>query len=52
MANLMRDHIGLGKISGRAKPRLQFIEKRQIEVELFVTWTVEGTDGSACFAAT
>src|SRR6266542_3586050 len=51
MANFVGDYIGLGKISRRAKPRLQLTEKRQVKVKLFITGTVEGTNRSARGAA-
>jgi hypothetical protein len=41
MPDLVRDHVGLGEIPGRAKARLQIAIKREVDVQLLVAGAVE-----------
>ncbi len=51
MANLMGNDIGLGKIARRAKPRFHVLIKAQIDIDLLIERTIEGTHGSLRHAA-
>jgi len=42
VADLMRDHVGLRKIAGSTETAVEFIEERQVQVELAVPGAVKG----------
>src|SRR5262249_26041170 len=43
MTELVRDHVGLREVTGRAEAPRQLVEEAEIEVDLPVPRTVEGT---------
>src|SRR5687768_1574518 len=47
MAYLMRDHIGLSKISRRVEPPAQLFIERQVDIDLLVTGTIKRTNSGA-----
>jgi hypothetical protein len=51
MTNFMSNYIGLGEISGSAKPCFQLSEKRKIQIKLVITGTIEWAHRSARMAA-
>src|SRR6185369_1872343 len=48
MSNFMRDHVRLREISGRLELASQLFIKREIDVNLFITRTIEWSNSSAC----
>ena len=44
MADFMGNHIGLGKIAGRAKALLQFAEERQVDIHPLIARAIERPD--------
>ena len=44
MADLMRNHIGLGKVAGCAKSLGHDVEEGEIEIDFVIAGAVEGTD--------
>ena len=49
--SLVGENIRLREIARRSKSLIKFIEERQVDVDLLITGTVEGTRFSACRAA-
>ena len=41
MADFMRDHVGAGEVAGCAEALRQFLEKREIEVDIAVTRAIK-----------
>src|SRR5687767_10984000 len=48
MANLMRDHVGLSKVSGSTEAMSHVIKEREIEIYFMVARTIEGSDCGRC----
>src|SRR5215471_13502021 len=51
MANLMRQHVSLRKLAGRAESLFQFVIESEVDIHLFVAWTVEWAGGRLRAAA-
>src|SRR5947207_10085307 len=51
MADLVRDHIPLGEITGRTKAIVKLLKKRRIEIKRSIARTIERSDGRARRAA-
>jgi hypothetical protein len=56
MAELVRDHVCLGEVTGRAESRSQLVVEREVDVDLVVERAVERADRrggrAACRAST
>src|SRR5271157_5164013 len=51
MPQFVCENISLRKLARRSEPPIQLIEKAQINVNLFILRTIEGTRGGPCAAA-
>lgn len=51
MADFMRNHVRLREIAGGLEPVLQFVEERQVYIDLAVARAVEGAHGGLAGAA-
>src|SRR3954463_6594687 len=47
MADLVREHVGLREVARRAETAIQFIVETEIEIDLAIAGTIEGTSGGA-----
>src|SRR5687768_10525125 len=47
----MRDDVRLCEVAGRAKPSIELMEERQVQVHLLVIWAVERAHHRLAYAA-
>ena len=45
MADLVREHVGLGEVPGRAEAALQLVEEAEVEVDLAIARAIERSRG-------
>jgi hypothetical protein len=51
MADLVRNDVRLREIARRTEPRIEIVEEGEVEIDLLILLTVEGTHGRLSEAA-